>query len=625
MTRPRKAAATAAIVEEAPNKAKRRHFARQAIDMAHELLANQPVTLAGLAPDVRSSVVISAVLDDVGNTVVVARVGDLVWEMWPFVKAKNVVRSETRLDWSKIPEAYREACQNVLYAYWKVGRMGPTRAVGTLHSVLRPLRLFCNYVASLGLVSFGDVQPLHIANYVRIQKAKGLKSGSLAAGFLALELLYVFRDEHACTLQIHPWPGSSAREVGGHAGQQSNGPKVGLTPLIPPDVARVLFRHAKSILNRAEELLDARDQGLRPLFEDPEILAIRDAGFYLIGVLTGMRCSELSSIECGAGRTEVKNGITFHWLSATEYKTKKGRVEYLMPAMGHDILRILERWSEPYRQRLSEEIAACSAKRARHTREELEWLHLARCNVKLLFFAKAFRPLSRITALSTPAAGRALKRFAGAAGTDWQLASHQMRRLYAYTFVRHRLGDMLFLKEQFKHASLDMTQLYAANPRQDAALYDDLLSELTIYKAGVVAQWLEKDEPLAGGAARKIKGMRANDFPGRKELLTEASMRVSIRSTGHSWCLAQDEGCGGSGIYEKGNCGDCGNGVIDRRFLPIWKEAYSHLQSLRTDAAQLGPGAVKRVERDLVQAAKILRDLGLEIDEDGKDATTAHG
>lgn len=186
---------------------------------------------------------------------------------------------------------------------------------------------------------------------------------------------------------------------------------------------------------------------------------------------------------------------------------------------------------------------------------------------------------------------------------------------YAYTFVRHRLGDMLFLKEQFKHASLNMTQLYAANPLQDAALYDDILSELAIYKAGVVAQWLEKDEPLAGGAARKIKGMRANDFPGRKELLMEASMRVNIRSTGHSWCLAQDEGCGGSGIYEKGNCGDCGNGVIDRRFLPIWQEAYRHLQDLRADAAQLGPGAVKRVERDLVQAAKVLRDLGLEIGE----------
>lgn len=116
-----------------------------------------------------------------------------------------------------------------------------------------------------------------------------------------------------------------------------------------------------------------------------------------------------------------------------------------------------------------------------------------------------------------------------------------MRRLYAYTFVRHRLGDMLFLKEQFKHSSIDMTQLYGANPLQDAGLYDDILTELMTSKAGVVAQWMEKDEPLAGGAGLKIKAMRAHDFEGRKELLTETSRRINIRSTGHSWCLAQDE------------------------------------------------------------------------------------
>ncbi|KJJ95673.1 hypothetical protein UB44_21670 [Burkholderiaceae bacterium 26] len=621
MTRLRKATVTTTTAERRSAKA-RGHLAREDTVMAHDILADQPVSLAGLAPQVRSNVVVSAVLD-AGNVVVIARVGDLVWDMWPFVKTKNVPRSEKRLDWGTIPEGYREACQNVLYAYWKVGRMGPTRTISTLQGVLKSLRLFCHYTASLGLVSFGDVQPLHIANYVHIQKTKGLKAASLVASFSALELLYVFRDEHECTLRTHPWPGSSATEVGGHVRQQIKGHKVGLTPLIPPDVARVLFRHARSILNRAEELLDARDQGLRSLFEDPEILAIRDAGLYLVGVLTGMRCGELSSIECGAGRTEVKNGVTFHWLSATEYKTKKGRVEYLMPAMGHDILRILERWSEPYRRCFAEEIATCSPKRERRTPEELERLHIARHNVNLLFFAKANTPRARITALSTATASRALKRFAETAGTNWPLATHQMRRLYAFTFVRHRLGDMLFLKEQFKHATIDMTQLYAANPQQDAALYGDILSELAIYKAGVVAQWLEKDEPLAGGAARKIKELRANDFPGRKELLTEVSTRVNIRSTGHSWCLAQDEGCGGSGIYEKGRCGDCGNGVIDSRFLPIWQEAYRHLQGLRTDAARLGPGAVKRVERDIAQAAKVLRDLGLDIGEGGRDAATA--
>jgi hypothetical protein len=128
-----------------------------------------------------------------------------------------------------------------------------------------------------------------------------------------------------------------------------------------------------------------------------------------------------------------------------------------------------------------------------------------------------------------------------------------------------------------------------------------------------VAQWLGKDGPLGGGAAPVFKEMRAYDFQGRQELLTETSLRISIRSTGHSWCLAQDEGCGGSGIYEKGGCGDCGSGLIDRRFIPIWQKAYRHHKELRKQAAEMGPGAIKRVERDLAQAAKILKDLGLDV------------
>lgn len=616
-SRPRaKAGATTAGKSETKGVKPRR--ARRRAPKNHEILARQPISLAGLTPRERSEVVVSTVLDEAGNAIVLSRVGDMVWEMWPFVIVVNATACQTRLDWTKIPEAYREACQNVLYAYWKVGQGGRTPTVGTLRQMLTNLRAFCDYAASLGLTSLADVQPLHVANYVHAQKAKGYATGTLVLRMLALELLYSFRGEHGGTLQIHPWPESSAAEVGGRAGQEGKAwCKVGLTPLIPVNVAQILFKHAKSILSRADGLLDARDRGERLAFGDLEILAIRNACFYLLGVLTGMRSGELSSIECGAGRTEVKNGVAFHWLSATEFKTGKGHVEYLTPAMGHDILRILERWSEPYRRRLAQEIAACMAKSG-HTNEELEWLHLARRNSKLLFFGKGN------VAMSMSMANCALKKFARSAGTDWPLAAHQMRRLYAYTFVRHRLGDMLFLKEQFKHASLNMTQLYAANPLQDAALYDDILNELSLYKARAMAIWLEKDEPLAGGAAPKIKGMRANDFAGRKELLTEASLRVHIRSTGHAWCLAQEEGCGGSGIYEKSNCCDCRNGVIDSRFVPVWQEAYRHLQGLRKDAAQLGPGAVRRVERDLKQAAKVLKDLGLVIDDEDRDVSGAN-
>ncbi|KMJ52826.1 hypothetical protein ACG97_11570 [Vogesella sp. EB] len=174
------------------------------------------------------------------------------------------------------------------------------------------------------------------------------------------------------------------------------------------------------------------------------------------------------------------------------------------------------------------------------------------------------------------------------------------------------MGDLLFLKEQFKHSSIYMSQLYGANPRQDPALYDDILTELMQYKTKVVAQWLEKDEPLAGGAGRKIMELRAHDFKNRTELIAETSRRVNMRSTGHSWCLAQDEGCGGSGIYAKGSCSTCHNGLIDSRFVPVWQEAYRHHKELLTDAEALGPGAMKRVNEDLAKAAKILTDLGID-------------
>lgn len=488
---------------------------------------------------------------------------------------------------------------------------------------MKGLRKFCRYAASLRLLSLADLQPLHLANFVHLQKVAGLAPGTLASQFMVVELLHRFRDEHKGTLTFHPWPESSAVGMAGRTmTREADARKVGLTPLIPVDVAQTLFLYAEGILNRAEELLDERDQGERSAFKDPEITAIRDASFYLIGVLTGMRSSELSSIEVGAGRPETKNGITFHWLASIEHKTNKGAVECLMPAMGHRLLHIMERWSAPLRKRLAEQIVTLERQTGKRTAEELQWLATARSNRNRLFLGSG---KSGIVPISATAWGYNLKRFARAAGADWDLAPHQMRRLYAYTFVRHRLGDLLFLKEQFKHSSIDMSQLYGANPWQDPALYGDILTELMQYKAKVVAQWLEKDEPLTGGAGRKIMELRAHDFKNRTELITETSRRVNMRSTGHSWCLAQGEGCGGSGIYAKGTCGTCHNGLIDTRFVPVWQEAYRHHKELLTDAEALGPGAVKRVKEDLALAAKILTDLGIDPEQGGEDAQSAAG
>lgn len=597
--------------------------ARQRVEKAYALLADQPPSLAGLSREERAQVVVSAVLDDAGNTVVISRAGDLKWQLWPFVTMPNTKNSEKTLDWSLLPEPYREASQNVLYAYWKQGRPGlKLPVVSSLLKVLKRLTILCRYARALNLASLADLRPLHIANFVHDQKVAGKAPSTLGEIFISVELLYLFRAEHEGALLFQPWPDSSAMDMAGNTGaRRADGRKVGLTPLIPMDVASALFLHAEGILEKAELRLDERDRGERWAFNDPQITAIRDACFYLLGVLTGMRLSELASIEVGAGRTEERNGFIFHWLTSTEYKTKKGLVDYLMPSMGHRVLRILERWSAPYRRQLAVQIAEMEQKPGTHTAEQLHWLATARSNCKRLFLGKG--PRHGITLVTDSTWLYNLKKFAVDAGTTWALAPHQMRRLYAYTFVRHKLGDLLFLKEQFKHSSIDMSQLYAANPRQDRPLYDDILSELLRYKIEVIATWLDKDEPLAGGAGHKIVQLRAHEFPDRKALVTETSRRILMRSTGHSWCLAQDEGCGGSGIYEKGRCGGCRDGVIDSHFIPIWEEAYRHHKELLADAEQWGAGAIKRVSTDLEQAGKILRDLGInpEAAHDARDGT----
>ena len=36
-------------------------------------------------------------------------------------------------------------------------------------------------------------------------------------------------------------------------------------------------------------------------------------------------------------------------------------------------------------------------------------------------------------------------------------------------------SSLVFLKWQFKHSSMSMTQLYASNPMRDASLFDEVL------------------------------------------------------------------------------------------------------------------------------------------------------
>ena len=127
----------------------------------------------------------------------------------------------------------------------------------------------------------------------------------------------------------------------------------------------------------------------------------------------------------------------------------------------------------------------------------------------------------------------------------------------------------------------------------------------------MINHWLDEASPLSGGAGRRIVQLRAHDFDDRKAMIEETAERVRIRSTGHAWCLAQDDGCGGAGLYERTRCVACGNAVIDESFQQTWLDIQAQQAELLDEARGLGPGALQRIQRDIKATAEVLADLGV--------------
>lgn len=579
----------------------------------YTVLAEQPLSVAAARSEAaRDAIVVSAVIDPQGQSVIISRYGDSVWELWPFFDQANVQPARKRVEWGKIPSQFRDSCKAVLYRYWMVGVPGFTRPVAsTIVRISVAMQGVTRYLNKMALRGFSQVQPIHLTNFLHERRQSGRKTSGLEKQCAAIELLYRFRDEHDDRLQFQPWPHESVAEVIG-ATVETASTRAAKTELIPKEILAVLYTHAEKVVASAPALLDERDAGSRSAVnDDAALLEVRNACFFLMGVLTGMRSDEIAGIQISAGRSETKNGITYHWVRSIEHKTKKGHVEYLMPEAGLAILQIMERWSEPLRARLQRKVSELEADTsADGMHKRLRHLARARADQPRLFLTTA-RGRAGVSTMSGIGWHKTMRKFAKAAGCNWSLAPHQFRRTYAWTFARHRLGNLLFLKEQLKHSTLPMTQLYTANPQQDPGLYDDMLDEVKAVKVDLIGQWLNPDTLLSGGAGRKIMVLRAHAFDNRRELVEQTAGAVNIRSTGHSFCLAQDDGCGGAGLYERTRCAGCSDGCIDSSQAEVWQEVHDHQRELLTEAIQWGPGAQQRVERDYKIAVKVLTELGM--------------
>lgn len=589
---------------------------------AYDVLFAQPVSSSGLSKSARDSIIISAIVNDDGEALVLSRFGDPRWDLRPFFDQSNVSEGGKFVNWdASLPVELIDDCKSVAYAWFKRGLPGskPPVARGITTLVVASAMPFVRWLSALGVKRFSEVRSIHIGNYIHQCKSESMRPLPLYSKLRIIDLLWVFSAETTSPLQQFPWGNSSLWRVSGIGetrGVSAANKNTGRADIIPPNDQAMIFNYCEQVIR--ETKADFEVSGVETFTRrSPKTIRCRDAVLYVVSITSGMRNDEVIGIDTEAWRKEIIDGVTFCWVTTVEHKTGKGRVDYLVPELTLDALDLLAKCTIPMRRELEAEVYELEqmAPSSRST-EQLLRLEKARKDSKRLFLClngsgNKAEGLAHIEVLGQAGSNESFKRIAKAAGSDWPLRTHQCRRTYARCFVESRMGrvSLVFLKWQLKHSSMSMTQLYASNPLQDLTLFDEILQQMTELKIDLIESWLD-DQPLAGGAGAKIVELRAIPIKNRAALLAQTAPSANIRATGHGWCIATQRGCGGAGLYEATRCPGCKHSVIDETFAGTWQGIYSQqLELMKIEDA--GPAVKQRAERDLQVALDVLYSLGL--------------
>ncbi|MFC5521794.1 hypothetical protein [Polaromonas jejuensis] len=615
----------------------------------HPTMFGQPSSVRGLCADERDALIISMRRVD-GVWVIASRYRDDVW--WILGATTNTSKSNTKLDFTAVPEPFKGVTKEMIYRFMRRGRDGHTRpGLSQLHKTLINAKFFLEHVRGLGITSLSGVTTLVCTSYV--QACKELRTGlgpekrrgggaALTAGTLyrrlgAVEAIHELSQHTNDPMPQHPWPDSSADHLSG-AGKARQGNR-NKTPLMPNEVFTALFLRAWSIVQDAGRLLELRDEmdkvgeeckgfhkqyvpqrknlvleklgwtgGLRKLKID--LNEIRTACYIVVASLSGCRNHELAFLRSNAYySSEDDDGERYWWMRSKSTKTGEGDTEWLIPEAAVAALKVIDRWAAPYQAMLHEEIEKYRAVDPSDLR-----IAEAQEHVGAVFVGVDLKKRKLVRTFSVHPWNNSLKAFARACGLDWDLSSHQFRRKFANYAARSQFGDLRYLREHFKHWSQDMTLGYAMNESQEMSLYLDIEEELDEIKESVVAQWLNDAEPLAGGYGNNIVNWRSREenitlFKSRDHMIRSIAQSTAIRSNGHAWCTADDNACVGNDL-DRTRCGDgCNNAVIGRRHAATYQGLYDQLKELE-NCEDIGEGGRERVRRDLDRCRSVLRSLG---------------
>jgi integrase len=597
------------------------------------------------------------------------------------------------------------SAKRFLYTRWRVvsGKRGRPASASTLVANWTQIRKLLAWMIDEELTAFSQLTPDHCARFASSLIGK-LQPGTVASILGTITNYYELGNNLVDRIPEYPWKienGGTTRLA--RRGRQSRLQSWSLakTEVIPQRLMSRLVRTALDYIeNRSDSLLSLRDQlavhatrrldrvkaahrkaypkGFSSVYateaeylqfkanhqnpkEERQLLAdhgyqhrpavavdllhLRTACYIVCAAFSGMRDSELASLEVGCFVARKGfDGETLFWLRGMTYKLEHEPkpAEWMVPEVVGKAVAVATRLGEPVRAQGDERIKVLERAAKARTLDEPS---RAKIQLKL---ERARRNRNALMAVYSPAYGsisilgretarKSLRAFGKMAnliveqqdmdgvvkrdrirpGEPWPLTQHEFRRTFAVYVARHVLGDIRYLREHFKHWSLDMTLYYARHDSgADRALINDIMTERDELQSLIIQSWMHPHSSLSG-----VGGQRIAAFRNRGEVKTVRDMRdfcrklgesVFIRGTGHSWCMASGNGCGGQGLYDAVRCTSCGEGVIDSTHIDIWKG----IRQQQIDVLQcpdLGKPSRERSLDHLRKAERVLADLGAEV------------
>ena len=585
---------------------------------------------------------------DNGSYHVLSRYGDLFWTLPDALFASGTKDNAKKLNFDRVPPAFRDLMRACMARYMLSGIEGRVRPRGgTIVKLMTAAASYLTWLDDRGIERLGDATPLVAQQYVdycrgmKGRKGEPLSARALEERFGAVETLQILSQQTADPMP-RPWPESSAKHLAGRTGKGCPHLLEAKTKIIPDDELGPLFQSAVDWLDRADDITErweqiqawtaqglaieqqrhrTKKQGWSRKEANTAARDLQSACMVIILVTSGIRVSELCSLETGCAITkEGDYGDRYHWMRGVSYKTGAGPCEWLVAELTHRAIAVAERLARPLQARLTQTIAELRTANPHDPDITRLSEHVSR-----LFLAVTMNQNNRIGTVSGKCVVDRLNGFAAQCDLDWHFAPHQFRRTFAVYAAHSAFGDLRYLRDHFKHWSLDMTGLYAMNRQQDAELYDEIGLAAFGIKTDLLEHWLEPDAILAGGAAEPVRAFRANSGAvatkdDRADMAKTLSPLVHIRATGVAWCTADTGGCSGGQGVEKTRCGDCGNAIIDESRKPVWQGIYTQQLEL-SQLPDIGPGGQERVERDLERCRKVLTDLGASEEELANVAT----